>query len=310
MLLTLHRPSEESRLIGELVKLLHVSVSRCFNVAQQCSAVCSETAATASVNNKFGTSETYSHVANIVLTTLISDLFSIAAATLSLSPSCLFTSFADVDVPSLMRTSTLMRGGSACTNRTSTPNPMTVVSEHAEVVGVRRTVTVLMRERGEVGGMIEISSSFTTPNDPKDRGCSGSEMVEIRSYTSCSSISSRISSESESDEDDASGEEKGSARLGYAAAKASNIPGCFAVGADLRREGKSEGLRMVGLALSLFSGSMLLYVSGADARPDVTVQSGIIKVQYSTAEILEVGWNARAPVRPLNERRVCCRKIP
>ena len=91
---------------------------------------------------------------------------------------------------------------------------MTVVSEHAVVVGVSRTVTVLIRDRGDVGGTIEISSSLVTPKDPKDKGCSGSEMVEIKSYTSCSSISS-LASSSESDEtDEVSGDEKGSARLG------------------------------------------------------------------------------------------------
>lgn len=192
----------------------------------------------------------YSHVASIVLTTLISDLFSMAAATRSLSPNCLFTSSAVLDVPSLIRTSTLKRGGSACNKRTLTPSPMTVVSEHAEVVGVSRTVTVLMRERGEVGARIEMSSNFTTPNEPSDRGCSGSEIDEMRSKTSCSSVSSRVSS-SESEDDDASGEESGSARLGYAGAKASKSPERFTVGSALRLDGKSEGLMMVGLALSL-----------------------------------------------------------
>ena len=113
--------------------------------------------------------------------TLMSDLFSIAAATLSLSPSCLFASFAVFDVPSLIRTSTRKRGGSACNKRTFTPSPMTVVSEQAEVVGVKSTVTVLMRERGDVGAVMEISGKLMTPNDPSERGCSGSVIVEIRS---------------------------------------------------------------------------------------------------------------------------------
>ena len=117
----------------------------------------------------------------MVLTTLTSDLFSMAAATRSLSPNCLLTSSAVLDVPSLMRTSTLKRGGRACSNRTLTPSPMTVVREQAEVVGVIKTRTVLMRDRGEVGGMISMSSSVTTPSEPSERGCSGSEMVEIRS---------------------------------------------------------------------------------------------------------------------------------
>ena len=135
---------------------------------------------------------------------------------------------------------------------------MTVVSEHADVVGVRSTVTVLIRERGVVGGAIEMSSNFTTPRDPSESGCSGSEMVEIKSYTSCSSISSLGSSPSDSEEtDDASGDENGSARSGYAGASASKIPARFSVGADLRREGRSDGLMIVGLALSLFSASIV-----------------------------------------------------
>lgn len=197
----------------------------------------------------------HSHVASMVPTTLTSDLFSIAAATRSLSPSCLLTSSAVLDVPSLMRTSTLKRGGSAWTNRTLTPNPMTVVKEQADVVGVINTLTVLMRDRGEDGGMILMSSIVTTPSEPSDSGCSGSEIVEMRSYTSCSSISSRSSSDDA--ESDASGEDRGSARLEYAGANASKIPGRFAVGADLRREGRSDGLMMVGFALSL-SASMVL----------------------------------------------------
>lgn len=184
----------------------------------------------------------------MVLITLISDRFSMAAATLSLSPSCLFASSAVLDVPSLIRTSTRKRGGSACSKRTFTPKPMTVVSEHAEVVGVKRTVTVLMRERGDVGGVMKMSSRVITPRDPSERGCSGSEMVEIRSYTSCSSISSRVSSSDWDEAGDVASGGKNSTAFGYAGIKASNILGRFSVGADLRRDGRSEGLMIVGLA--------------------------------------------------------------
>ena len=62
--------------------------------------------------------------------------------------------------------------------------------------------------------------------------------------------------------DDVSGEENGSARLGYAGAKASKIPRRFAVGVNLRREGRSDGLMIVGFALSLPSAS-IVDVSGA-----------------------------------------------
>ncbi|KAI6875895.1 hypothetical protein KC323_g98 [Hortaea werneckii] len=242
-------PTGEARVSRRILdtRLLHLqaidSASRAINM-WRCDTLCSR-------------ATLHSHVASIVLTTLTSDRFSIAAATRSLSPSCLLTSSAVLDVPSLIRTSIRNLGGRALTSRTLTPNPITVVREQAVVVGVIKTLTVLMRERGEVGGKIAISSNFTTPREPRDSGCSGSEMVEMRSYTSCSSISSRSSSSETSESDEASGEDNGSARPGYAGASASNTPGRFSVGADLRREGRSDGLIMVGFALSL-SASMLV----------------------------------------------------
>lgn len=70
-----------------------------------------------------------SHPSNIFLNTPINVPFSRAAATLSLSPSCLLTCSAVLCVPSLILTSTLNLGGKACSRRTRTPRPMTVASE-------------------------------------------------------------------------------------------------------------------------------------------------------------------------------------
>ena len=71
------------------------------------------------------------------------------------------------------------------------------------IVGVTRTVRTVSGEPG-ARGAIAISGKLTTERDPRVKGCSGSEMGEIRSYISCSSIGSSASSsepsESESDE--------------------------------------------------------------------------------------------------------------
>ena len=58
---------------------------------------------------------------------------------------------------------------------------MTVASEQWVMVGVISTTTVLMDESGEVGGRMWMSGKFTTASDPSERGCSGSEIVEMRS---------------------------------------------------------------------------------------------------------------------------------
>lgn len=51
------------------------------------------------------------------------------------------------------------------------------------MVGVIRTVTVRRGEPGTSGraGLIRISGSETTAKAPKEMGCSGSDMVDIRS---------------------------------------------------------------------------------------------------------------------------------
>lgn len=125
----------------------------------------------------------YWQVSSIFAITPIKVPFSKAAATLSLSASCLLTSSAVLCVPSLIRTSIRNRGGRDCSRRTRTPRPMTVAKLQCVIVGVISTVTV---RRGESGtlvrvGLIEMSGRDTTANAPNEIGCSGSEMVEMRS---------------------------------------------------------------------------------------------------------------------------------
>lgn len=136
-------------------------------------------------HRRFGRESFHSQVDSIFFNTPISVPFSNAAATRSLSPSCLLTASSVLWVPFLMRTSMRKRGGRACSRRTRTPKPMTVASEQWVIVGVISTTTVLMEDRGETGGRIWISGRFTTASEPSDRGCSGSEMVEMRSAVNC-----------------------------------------------------------------------------------------------------------------------------
>ncbi len=60
---------------------------------------------------------------------------------------------------------------------------MTVARLQCVMVGVMRTVTVRRGEPGTSGreGLIRISGSETTAKAPKEMGCSGSDMVDIRS---------------------------------------------------------------------------------------------------------------------------------
>ena len=125
-----------------------------------------------------------SQPSNIFLRTPIRVPFSNAAATLSLSPSCRLTCSAVLCVPSLILTSTRNLGGRACSSLTRTPKPMTVAREQWVMVGVMRTVSVVSGDDGPFSGNVgfrEISGRLTTESDPRVRGCSGSEMVEIRS---------------------------------------------------------------------------------------------------------------------------------
>ena len=68
----------------------------------------------------------HSHVSSIFLIKLCRVGFHSAAATLSLSASCLLTSSAVECVPSLILTSTRNLGGSDSSSRTRTPKPITV----------------------------------------------------------------------------------------------------------------------------------------------------------------------------------------
>ena len=56
-----------------------------------------------------------------------------------------------------------------------------MASEQCVIVGVISTKTVC---RSRVRGLIWMSGRFTTAREPRERGCSGSEMVDMRSiYT-------------------------------------------------------------------------------------------------------------------------------
>ena len=123
------------------------------------------------------------HVSSIFAMTPIRVPFSKAAATLSLSANCLLTSSPVLWVPSLIRTSIRNRGGSDCSSRTRTPNPITVAKLQWVIVGVTKTVTVRRGDSGTLGsdGLTKISGRETTASEPSDIGCSGSEIVEMRS---------------------------------------------------------------------------------------------------------------------------------
>ena len=125
----------------------------------------------------------YWHVSSIFPITPISVPFSNAAATRSLSASCLLTSSAVVCVPSLIRTSVRKRGGRDCSRRTRTPSPITVAKLQCVIVGVMRTVTVRRGEEGLSGreGAMWMSGRETTARAPREMGCSGSVIVDIRS---------------------------------------------------------------------------------------------------------------------------------
>ena len=68
------------------------------------------------------------------------------------------------------------------------------------MVGVISTVTVCRLDAGLdlIVGRMEISGSDTTAREPSERGCSGSEIVDIKSNISCSSMGSAASEESDS----------------------------------------------------------------------------------------------------------------
>jgi hypothetical protein len=57
---------------------------------------------------------------------------------------------------------------------------MTVASEQCVIVGVSNTVTVVRPGEG-AAGVSKMSESDTTAREPNVSGCSGSEIVEMRS---------------------------------------------------------------------------------------------------------------------------------
>lgn len=126
----------------------------------------------------------FSQPSNIFFKTPMSVPFSNAAATLSLSPSCRLTCSAVLCVPSLILTSTRNLGGRACSSLTRTPKPITVAREQCVIVGVMRTVSVVSGDDGPLSGNVglrKMSGRLTTESEPRVNGCSGSEMLEMRS---------------------------------------------------------------------------------------------------------------------------------
>ena len=67
---------------------------------------------------------------------------------------------------------------------------MTVASEQCVMVGVIRTSTRERELRGE-RGLMWMSGRLMTDSEPRVRGCSGSDMVEIKSAT-CQGFSSSV----------------------------------------------------------------------------------------------------------------------
>ena len=84
-------------------------------------------------------------------------------------------------VPSLILTSSLNRGDSACSRRTLIPRPITVARLQWVIVGVISTSTCDIAERSCLSVTL-ICGRLTTASSPRLSGCSWSEMGEIRSW--------------------------------------------------------------------------------------------------------------------------------
>ena len=111
--------------------------------------------------------------------------FSRAAATRSLSLSCLFTAPSDACFPGVTLTSTLKRGGRERNSFTRMHSPISVAMLQCGIVGVKLMLT---RPRAS---STSISSRCATRSSSSVCGCSGSLMVRIMSKTSKASIGSR-----------------------------------------------------------------------------------------------------------------------
>lgn len=109
------------------------------------------------------------------LMTSIRFLFSRAAATRSLSASCLFTAASDACEPGVISTVTLNRGGSERNNFTRIDNPIRVAMLQCGMVGVKLINTSF------VWLSTLTSRCSTTCSSSSVSGCSGSLISRIRS---------------------------------------------------------------------------------------------------------------------------------
>lgn len=107
--------------------------------------------------------------------TSIRCLFSRAAATRSLSASCLLTANSEECVPGVISTTTLNRGGRARSSLTRIDNPISVAMLQWGIVGVKLIFIAFVL----LSNVTRLSS--TTCNSSKVRGCSGSLITRMRS---------------------------------------------------------------------------------------------------------------------------------
>jgi hypothetical protein len=102
-----------------------------------------------------------------------SDGFSKAAATLSLSFSCLLTAASEACDPGASDMPTLNRRGSALRSLTRMQSPINVAIEQCSTVGVNCTATV------PASSLTSMASSDTTLSCSSEYGCSGSVISRI-----------------------------------------------------------------------------------------------------------------------------------
>lgn len=107
--------------------------------------------------------------------TSIRFLFSKAAATRSLSASCLLTALSDACVPGVISTVTLNRGGSDLSNFTRIDSPIRVAILQCGIVGVKLTNTSLFVL------FTFIKRCSTTCSSSNVSGCSGSFIRRTKS---------------------------------------------------------------------------------------------------------------------------------
>lgn len=120
----------------------------------------------------------HSSSSNVLLMNVIKCLFSNAAATLSLSASCLLIESAETWVPGVTSTVTLNRGGSVRSSLTLIESPISVAMLQWGMVGVKKMWILLP----SLSTSTLLSS--TTCSSSSVRGCSGSRTLRIRSEKS------------------------------------------------------------------------------------------------------------------------------